>query len=411
MRRIVIFGAALACLAATATDRVAFEAKPRVVSRGSFPQIAVRSSGALSLLKVEKGDLWFITSNDAGDSFESRVRVNATPGEVVAHGENYPQLIGRSRSELYALWQARRGEEGSVLRFARSANWGESFSKPIDVDGPVASAGQGFYTMQVSPKGVIYVAWLDGRDRGQGRAGTSAVYIARSIDRGATFEKSVRISLDACPCCRPSIAAADENHIYVGWRTVLDGEVRDTAVAASSDGGATWSKSVRVADDGWRITGCPHSGPSLAVLAGRVYVAWHTVRGNRNEVFLAWSDDGGAKFSSALPLAEGLLDANHPVVQAADGALGIALQGRSAAEEHGWGKVKAYYREFRDGRLTPLIDVGHAAGSASYPALMYESPDHVFLAWTEADEDGQQIVLARGRRTTAPALRSDADAH
>jgi hypothetical protein len=220
----------------------------------------------------------------------------------------------------------------------------------------------------------------------------------------------VRVSLDACPCCRPSIAAADENTIHVGWRTVLDGEIRDTVVASSSDGGATWAKPVRIANDGWRITGCPHSGPSLAVLGSRLYVAWHTVHDERSEVFLAWSDDAGRKFSTALPIAEGLLDANHPAIQAGEGKLGITLQPRSAATDQGWGKINTYYREWKDGQLTPLAQVGHASGSTSYPVLMYENPDHIFLAWTESGDDGQQIVLARGRTTAAQTSRSNVHA-
>jgi hypothetical protein len=389
---------------------VVFEPRPRTVGKGSYPQIAVRASGALAMLKVEKGDLWFLTSNDSGDSFESRVRVNEAGGEVIAHGENAPQLVLRSRSELYVLWQARRGEEGSVLRFARSINWGETFSKPIDIDTPAgADAGQGFYTMQASPKGAIFVAWLDGRDRGKGRPGTSAVYIAKSSDRGLTFSKPVRVALDACPCCRPSIAAADENTIHVGWRSVLEGDVRDTVIASSADGGATWGKAARIADDGWRINGCPHSGPSLAMLGARLFVAWHTVRNEKSEVYLAWSDDAGRKFSSPLPIAEGLLDPNHPAIVTADGRLGIVLQARPAASDQGWGKVNVWYREWRGGQLTPPVEAGHASGSASYPVLTYEQPDHVFLAWTESGDEGQQVVLARGRRSAA-SLRNTADA-
>ena len=398
MRGIIPPGVALAATLFAAPTGVLFESHPRTVGKGAYPQIAVRASGALFMLKVENGDVSFLTSNDAGDSFESRVRVNATPGEVTAHSENAPLLAMRSRSELYVLWQARRGEEGSVLRFARSVNWGESFSKPVDVDPSGATASQGFYTMHVSPKGAVYVAWLDGRDRGHGRAGTAAVYIARSADHGLTFEKSVRVSLDVCPCCRPSIAAADDGTVHVGWRTVLDGDVRDTVIATSADGGKSWGKPVRIAEDDWRINGCPHSGASLAMLGNRLYAAWHTVRENRNEVYLAWSDDRGRTFSRRLPVADGVLDPNHPFVAAAGSRLGMVFQARPAQGSQGWGKVHVYYREMGgDRQLTPLVDVGHASGSASYPVLTYEQPDHVFIAWTEVAGEERRVVLARGR--------------
>ncbi|MBL8291017.1 MAG: hypothetical protein JNN08_04230, partial [Bryobacterales bacterium] len=98
---------------------VQFEPHPRIVAEGRDPVISVRASGALSLMKVLKGDLWVQTSFDGGDSFEPAVRVNDVAGEVSSHGESSPQMQIRTRSEFYTLWQTRRGE-GSVLRFARS---------------------------------------------------------------------------------------------------------------------------------------------------------------------------------------------------------------------------------------------------------------------------------------------------
>ena len=229
--------AALALSSAT-TSPVRFEPKPRAVGTGIFPQIGVRVTGDVSLLTVEGGDLWYLGSPDGGDSFPSRVRVNQVPHEVVAHGENIPMLVLRSMRELYALWQGRGGnQEGSVLRLARSTDWGATFSKPIAVD--PGSESQGFYTMRVSPKGVVYVAWLDGRERGGNGSG---LYIARSTDRGVSFEKSVRVASSVCQCCRPSLAFADSDTVYASWRGVSRGDVRDILVASSSDGGITWSK-------------------------------------------------------------------------------------------------------------------------------------------------------------------------
>ena len=138
---------------------VRFENKPRAVATGIFPQVAVRVTGDVSLLTVEGGDLWYLSSPDGGDSFPARVRVNEAPHEVAAHGENIPILVLRSMRELYVVWQGRNANhEGSALRLARSTDWGTTFSKPVPVD--PGSESQGFYTMSVSPKGIVYVAWL-----------------------------------------------------------------------------------------------------------------------------------------------------------------------------------------------------------------------------------------------------------
>ena len=373
---------------------VRFENKPRAVAGGSFPQIAVRVTGDVSLLTVEGGDLWYLSSPDAGDSFPARVRVNEVPHEVVAHGENSPILVLRSMRELYVAWQGRNGiQGGSALRLARSTDWGITFSKPVAVD--PGSESQGFYTMSVSPKGIVYVAWLGGGEHnGEG----SGVYIARSVNRGLSFEKSVRVAASVCPCCRPSLSFDDGGTVYMAWRGVSHGDIRDIQVGSSADGGAIWSKPAGIAEDDWRLNGCPHSGASLAVVGKRLFVAWHTVREGASQLYLAWSDDGGKTFSTRTNLRGTVLDANHPMLVAHGNKLGVVFQGRDPNDNAGWGKQNAYYREIdAQGRLSALVNAGHLAGSVNYPQLLYEDPDHVFMVWHEDSDQQSRVVMLRGR--------------
>lgn len=402
----ILFSLAAVALALAAVQSLQFEPRPRIVADGRDPVVSVRASGAISLMKVDKGNLWVQTSFDGGDSFESGVRVNDIPGEVSSHAESSPQMQIRTRSEFYCLWQTRRGEgEGSALRFARSGNWGESFSKAIDVDS--GSSSQNFFTMNVSPKGVIYAAWLDGRDRGKGRPGTSAVYLAQSTNKGQSFEKPVRVALDVCPCCRPNIGFNADGTVFVSWRGVLDGNVRDIFVASSSDSGATWSAPSRVAEDNWVLNGCPHSGASLAAIGKRLFVAWHAVRDGQPTLSLAYSDNAGRTFSRRVTLAEGVLDANHPFLAPVRDRLGIVFQGRPAGKQQGWAPINVYYREVdADARVSPLQVIGHAAGSASYPVFAFEEPERLFVAWTEPNKDEKAVVMARGRRPVAGASPS-----
>jgi hypothetical protein len=377
-----------------------FESKPRVITVGRDPMISVRSSGAVSLLKVEKGNLLLQTSFDGGDSFEEPVRVNDVAGEVSSHHESSPQMQVRTRSEFYTVWQTRRGEgEGSTLRFARSTNWGESFQKAIDIDPPTAAgASQSFFTMNVSPKGVIFAAWLDGRDRGKGRMGTSAVYLARSTNKGVSFDKPVRVSLDVCPCCRPSIGFSGEK-VHVTWRGVLNDNVRDIFVATSSDGGASFGPAKRVAEDNWVLNGCPHSGAAIASLGNRMFIAWHTVREKQNRLYLTYSDDAGETFGKPIEIAEGIFDPNHPQLLASGDRLSLVFQGRSAAAGGNWSPVGVYYREVdAAARLTPMERVGNWSGSASYPSLAFEDPGRIFVVWTEPRNEEKVVVMSRGRR-------------
>jgi hypothetical protein len=381
------------------TRQFAFEPAGRVLAKGSYPQLGVRASGDLFLLRLKDRNLWLQTSSDGGDSFDEGLRVN-DGGEVAAHAENTPQMVVRSMREFYALWTAEDGHDQSSLRLATSTNWGKSFSKSIPVD-PSSTASQSFYTLAVGPDGAVYAAWLDGRDRGQGKSGSSALYVAKSTNRGQSFEKSVRVALNVCPCCRPSIAFTDAKTMHIGWRGVIHDGVRDVFVSASTDGGGSFGAPTRVAEDNWRIDGCPHSGPSLATIGGKLFAAWRTVNGDRGRVYIASSGDNGAHFSAKVEADANLQDANHPQLLALEGSVGLVFQAREASDQNEWGKLDVYFRQIdQDGSLSQPQRLGHAVGSGTYPTLLFERPDHLFVAWTEGTEDGQKVVMARGRLTT-----------
>jgi hypothetical protein len=396
---IVILVATLSLSMATGregTRQLTFEPTGRILVKGSYPQLGVRASGDLFLLRLKDRNLWLQTSSDGGDSFDEGLRVN-DGGEVASHAENTPLMVVRSMREFYVLWTAQEGHEHSSLRLATSTNWGRSFGKSIPVD-PTGTASQSFYTLAVGPDGAVYAAWLDGRDRGQGKSGSSALYVARSTNRGQSFEKSVRVALNVCPCCRPSIAFTDAKTVHIGWRGVSHDDIRDIFVGTSTDGGATFSALAPVAEDNWRINGCPHSGPSLATMGGKLFAAWRTVTGDRGRVYIASSGDHGAHFSAKVEADAGLHDANHPQLLALEGSVGLVFQAREASSQDSWGKLDIYFRQIdQNGSLSPLQRLGHAVGSATYPTILFERPDHLFVAWTEGTEDGQKVVMARGR--------------
>ena len=98
-------------------------------------------------------------------------------------------------------------------------------------------------------------------------------------------------------------------------------------MAAVGDGSGSGAPSVVVSDDGWRIDGCPDSGPRLALeKSGRLWVAWYT--GAAPGVFAAFSSDGGKKFSPRIELAgkaEGSGVPNHPDIAVLPGDRLVAL--------------------------------------------------------------------------------------
>jgi hypothetical protein len=364
------------------------------------PKLVVTPAGTLYLLAVggNRGEsrLRLGVSHDGGDTFMAPVAVSEADARVSSHGQNSPSLAVRP-TEIYALWEQHEKDGPDQLMFARSLSFGHSFERPIRVTSKSAPSFNGFSTMGVAPNGDVYVAWLDGRDM-NGPQGTFSVYVAKSADRGGSFGASVRVAQGACPCCRPALGFGADGEVFVVWRNVFQGEIRDMVMASSRDGGATFGAPVRVAEDGWRLSACPESGPAVAVEHGKLHVVWYSEGSNEPGLRMASSADGRT-FSKPVMISAGVLDANHPALSVSDdGRIVAVFEGRPTAAESGWGPRRAYFVDIGEGRTTEPAVLARAAESVSYPVVAAGTAGRSFVAWSESDGEKSNVLLLRGRR-------------
>ena len=203
-----------------------------------------------------------------------------------------------------------------------------------------SEAYAGFPTVAATHAGDVYVAWLDERDKAEG---TSSVYFSRSTDHGMTFNRNMRIAGSACMCCRPQIYVGPSGDIYLAWRQVFEGDVRDMVMAHSTDGGKTFSQPVRVAVDNWVLHACPDVGPAIGVSNGRLYVAWYSEGQEKPSIRLAISENGGASFAAPQIVSADILDATHPRLSVSEaGRILLIFQGRLAHEDTKWRSNQAF---------------------------------------------------------------------
>lgn len=327
-----------------------------VVAAGNAhsPTVAMDDTGTHAFVAWVAGDsaydVMLARRTDAGE-FDAPVRVNNVPGDAAPHAQAPAQVAVGPDGSVYVVWQNNtlvpgRAFPASDLRFARSTDGGQTFEPTIFVndDAGGAPTSHTFHNIVVADDGAIYVSWIDGRARtaaglqssGHGAHGMTMsgapdpgaaaaesaasapaaptvadpaalgpqIRVARSSDGGRTFGPSVVVAEGACPCCRTSLAIADGN-VYIAWRDVAEGSIRDVVVARSRDGGSTWSAPTAVHSDGWRIDGCPHAGPALAATAdGRIHVAWYTGAPDRPGIHYA-SADSTLAFGASGPLLTG----------------------------------------------------------------------------------------------------------
>ena len=318
------------------------------------------------------------------------VTVRDPAGPIEAHGEAPPQLAADRDggiSILYTVGKEVPGERfpKSALRFIRSTDQGRHWSEPRTVNDGTEFGSHNFHALTAAPDGSLLATWLDAR------RGKSGVWMSRSTDGGRTWEANRPIySEPTCPCCRTAVAVAGDGSIYVAWRAILPGDVRDVVVTRSSDGGASWAAPVRVRADDWVYPGCPHAGPSLEVDAkGAVHVAWWTGKEGEAGVYYARSTDGAKTFAAqsiatgarARPAHVQLAVSGEKVYLAWDDGLGAiprVLLRRSIDEGASFGKE------------TLLSDPEVAA---SFPVLAVHH-DSVAVAWSQTTAAEHQAKLA-----------------
>lgn len=306
---------------------------------GSRPTTAPLPEGAVvAWVGTQDGasDVW-LARLDAGGSTSAPVRVNDVAGDAAPHAQAPAQVATSDGGDVYVLWQNNTPQPGrrfptSDLRFARSTDGGRTFGPAItvndDAGGPPAS--HTFHDLVVGADGSLWASWIDGRNTteeaqapGQAYSGPD-IRVALSTDGGVSFGPSTIVDEDACPCCRTALAVAADGAVFVAWRKVLEGSVRDVVVARSLDGGRTFEAPVRVHADDWVFDGCPHAGPALAVdRSGTVHVAWFTGKEGEAGLYYARSTDGGRSFGARVPLRVG------------DDAL-VAQAALTASGDHTW---------------------------------------------------------------------------
>lgn len=286
------------------------------------------------------------------------------------------------RGALYVVAKVVPGKRFplAALRFVRSADRGTTWQPPVTVTDDTVFGSHNFHALHAARDGSLYAAWLDGRE------GQSAAYVTRSTDGGKTWAANRRVSMgEACPCCRTAIASGADGTVYLAWRQVLPGSVRDIVVARSSDHGGTWSEPVRVHADDWVFDGCPHAGPAMQIdAAGHLHVAWWTGKEGAAGVYYARSDDGGQTF--ATPVALGVARFSRP----AHVQLALGDSGRVVVE---WddGTVKVPHvtvRVSRDGGGTfgPAEIVNTPGRAATFPVLGLAGR-RLAIAWSEEGAD------------------------
>ncbi|HEV8498190.1 MAG TPA: sialidase family protein [Gemmatimonadaceae bacterium] len=394
-------------------------------SVGTAPMFAVSAGGkqAVAWVSAPNGGTDGRLYVSVAGSAPSEIRDSLGPIEV--HGEAPPKLAYAPDGGLFAVFTVGKVIPGerfprTALRLVSSHNDGATWSAPITVTDGEPFGSHSFHALHVAANGTIYVSWLGKSDsdttaKSMAAMGemsgmshmahdheASAAWITRSTDGGKTWAPRVRVDMgEACPCCRTALATSKDGTLYMAWRHVYPGSVRDIVVARSNDQGATWSEPVRVQADDWKFDACPHAGPAIASDSnGTLHVTWWTGKEGAAGVYYTQSTDGGKTFAPASAL--GVAQYSRP----AHVQLALAPNDRIiVAWDDGTKEVpRVVVRVSSDGghHFADATTVSAVGRAASFPVLGV-SRDSLAIAWSEVSAEAATAAANAAAKTDRKA--------
>jgi predicted amidohydrolase len=263
-------------------------------------------------------------------------RLDAGPPSIpVAPGRGAqwePALAAGPHGVIYATWTDLRGGFESPY-VARSMDGGATWSEPVQAGDssfrPFDQTGNQYDAkLAVAPNGALHLVWADFRHQ-------SWDIYSRTMKDWKTWSKSVRA--DHSPCSQegfpgenlqqnPVVAALRDGTVVTAWSDARGTRTeRNIRVARSSSAGTGWVGDV--AADGSGTHEADQWSPAIAASAdgNRIGLAWQDHRAGWNQVFLAFSADGGLTFRNAIRLAPSGAEQWQPAIAfAPDERVGVA---------------------------------------------------------------------------------------
>lgn len=348
----------------------------------------------------------------AAAPFGANVRVSDDP---LASNEHKPTAVADATGNVYAFWGQNHDGDTDV-RFASSPDGGRTWSPSKRIGGnPPAGSTQDRPAAALGPNGELVVVWQDDRLT----YFDFDIFASVSFDRGATFTTPVKVSDGPAGTLQiaPTVAVGATGRVFVAWQDYRSGSGQ-VRLSAATLPGFVFGPSVRVDDDPGVWTA---AAPSVAVTpAGMVYVGYHDNRSGSADAYLARSSDGGASFSPSIRIDD------TGAASSAQGLVSIAVDGLgrvyAAWEDSRAGEVEAdgrfifdtYFAKSTDGGLSfsrnIRVDDGPKKTSQEAPRISVGAAGTIYVVWDDArntDWDPYLVTSTNGGASFGTNIRLD----
>ncbi|MBL4657967.1 MAG: T9SS type A sorting domain-containing protein [Flavobacteriales bacterium] len=328
------------------------------------PRIALMADNSPIVMWGDDVSSIVYTASWNGSSFDAPVRVHSTGTEAFTSYWAGPDIAAHGDTVYIGL--AILPEIMHGMYSVRSVDGGQTWEDTVRIDN-LPNGQTRFPTVAVNDDGHPVYAYMVYDDMMM----DPQYHVSTSSDWGITFGADVngtgQAAGEVCDCCPANVQIEGDRQVL----TFRNNEVnlRETWVAISDDGGATFPNTKRVDTTGWTINACPSIGPD-ALLNGDMLTTVFMSRGTAvAKVYVSETDvtNFGIDYMSMLKTADTVTEqSNYIRVAGGDNVMAAVWQYTE------WGNPNIYMT-FSSTGAAGLVDNIDTANSSSSSLVL--SPD------------------------------------
>jgi hypothetical protein len=210
-----------------------------------------------------------------------------------------PSVVSFADGSLLAEWVEvpEKASEAEYI-FVSASKDGVQWTPPVMAHQDRNPVQHALVSMVVSGEREASLIWLEalkGED-------APAVLKRTVVSSDGKVAKEESLDRDVCTCCPTSIVKTARG-LLVAYRDHSPENIRDIAVIRFENG--RWLPSRILHPDKWEINACPVNGASVAAKDNRVAIAWFTEADDDARTQMIFSSDGGATFGKSIGVSEG----------------------------------------------------------------------------------------------------------
>jgi len=253
----------------------------------------------LSWVETAKDGSYTLRYAIRGGTQWSEPRTIATNRHFFRQPAESPSVISFADGSLLAEWvEIPPAASEAEYIYVSASKDGVKWTPPVMAHQDRSPVQHALASMVASGEREASIVWLEAL-KGEDAPSTLKRTVVSS-DGNVLKEES--LDRDVCTCCPTSIVKTSRG-LLVAYRDHTPQDIRDIATIRFENG--RWLPAKILNPDKWEINACPVNGASATAKDNRVAIAWYTESQDTPRTQLVLSSDGGATFSKPIRVSTG----------------------------------------------------------------------------------------------------------